>query len=268
MSDTSTPPARSSTDSIDHLAEFERTAAEFAAVLDRVDPAVAVPGCPGWTLADLALHIGSGQRWAASVVLSGKAQKPPEVLRTAISWADWYAGTTAALAAALRAVDPAEPCWNFAPVEQRAGFWSRRRLHETVIHLVDAVQAGADPDRRSASGLTAVPARLAADGVDEVFGVFLPRMLARGFEPAVTRQVGVRATDTGDEWTLTPLPEGTVSKGIGPQVERGKAAGEAVVSGTAAELDLCLWKRLPADVLTVEGDPVVAAAFLAGTATP
>ncbi|MFI7062023.1 maleylpyruvate isomerase N-terminal domain-containing protein [Kribbella sp. NPDC050124] len=248
---------------IDHLAEFERTAAEFAAVLDTVDPAAAVPGCPGWTLADLALHLGSGQRWAASILLSGTRQKVPEVLRTTASWADWYAGTTAALAAAIRAVDPDEPCWNFAPVEQRAGFWSRRRMHETVIHLVDAVQAGAAPDQRAASGLTAVPAELAADGVDEVFGVFLPRLLARGFEPAVTRQIGIRATDTGDEWTLTPVPQGDR-----PQVERAKATGEAVLSGTAAELDLCLWKRLPGSVLTVEGDPAVAAAFLAGKATP
>ncbi|TDD27377.1 maleylpyruvate isomerase family mycothiol-dependent enzyme [Kribbella turkmenica] len=250
-------------DPVDHLAEFERTAAEFAAVLDRADPAAAVPGCPGWTLADLALHLGSGQRWAAAILLSGTRQKVPEVLRTTISWADWYAGTTAALAAAIRAVDPDEPCWNFAPVEQRAGFWSRRRLHETVIHLVDAVQAGADADGRSASGLTVVPPRIAADGVDEVFGVFLARMLARGFAPAVTRQIGVRATDTGDEWTLTPAADGGR-----PRVERGKAAGEAVVSGTAAELDLCLWKRLPTGVLTVAGDPAVAAAFLAGTTTP
>jgi hypothetical protein len=51
-------------------------------------------------------------------------------------------------------------------------------------------------------------------------------------------------------------------------VERGKAAGEAVLSGTAAELDLCLWKRLPADVLEVEGDRSVAAAFLTGKTTP
>lgn len=248
---------------IDHLAEFERTAAEFAAVLDTVDPAAAVPGCPGWTLADLALHVGSGQRWAAAILLSGARQKVPEVLRTTVSWADWYAGTTAALAAAIRAVDPDEPCWNFAPVEQRAGFWSRRRMHETVIHLVDAVQAGAAPDQQAASGLTAVPAELAADGVDEVFGVFLPRMLARGFDPVVIKQVGVRATDTGDEWTLSPVPEGDR-----PQVERGRATGEAVLSGTAAELDLCLWKRLPGSVLTVEGDPAVAAAFLSGKATP
>jgi uncharacterized protein (TIGR03083 family) len=248
---------------IDHLAEFERTAAELAAVLDRVDPAAAVPNCPGWTLADLALHIGAGQRWAASIVLSGVFQKRPEVLRTTISWADWYAGTTAALTAALRAVDPDEPCWNFAPVDQRAGFWSRRRMHETVIHLVDAVQAEAPPDQRAASGLAVVPAAIGADGVDEVLGVFLPRMLARGAEPAVTRQVGIRATDTGDEWTLTPVPAGDR-----PRVDRGQATGEAVVSGTAAELDLCLWKRLPAEVLAVDGDRAVAAAFLAGKTTP
>lgn len=244
---------------LDHLAEFERTAAEFAAVLGRLDPEVAVPGCPEWTVADLALHLGSGQRWAASILLSGVGQKRPEVLRTTISWPDWYAGTTAALAAAVRAVDPDEPCWNFAPVEQRAGFWARRRMHETVIHLVDAVQAEAP----GTTGLNAIPAELAADGVDEIFGVFLPRLLARGIEPAVTRQIGVRAIDTGDEWTLTPVPAGDR-----PQVDRGKATGEAVVSGTAAELDLCLWKRLPADVLTVEGDPAVAAAFLVGRATP
>jgi uncharacterized protein (TIGR03083 family) len=218
-----------------------------------------VPGCPGWTLADLALHLGSGQRWAASILLSGTAQKVPEVLRTTISWADWYAGTTAALSAAIRAVDPDEPCWNFAPVEQRAGFWSRRRMHETAIHLVDAVQAG-EPD---ATGLEVIPPAIAADGVDEVFAVFLPRLLARGFAPAVTQQVGVRALDTGDEWTLTPVPEGDR-----PRVERGRAAGEAVVSGTAAELDLCLWKRLPSGVLTVDGDPAVAADFLAGKTTP
>ena len=245
-------------DTPDFVAEFERSAADLAAVLERVDPDAAVPACPGWTVADLALHLGSGQRWAAAILLTGSAQKVPEVLRTTVSWADWYAGTTAALAAAIRAVDPDEPCWNFAPLEQRAGFWSRRRMHEAVIHHVDAIQAEAP----GVTGLDVIPAHVAADGVDEVFEVFLPRLLARGFPPVVTRQIGVRATDTGDEWTLTPVRDGDR-----PRVERGKAVGEAVVSGTAAELDLCLWKRLPADRLLVEGDREVAAAFLAGKAT-
>lgn len=249
-------------DQIDQLSEFERAAADFAAALERIDPDSAVPACPGWTVADLALHLGAGQRWAASILLSGTAQREPEVLRTTISWADWYAGTTAALAAAIRAVDPDEPCWNFAPVDQRAGFWARRRLHETVIHLVDLIQAGVAAGEQLGTGLAVVPAAVAADGVDEVFEVFLPRMLARGFAPAVTRQVGVRATDTGHEWTLTP-----VSQGEPPHVERGEAAGEAVLSGTAADLDLALWKRLPDSVLTVDGDAAVAAGFLAGKVT-
>jgi len=248
---------------IDYPAEFERAAADVAAALERVDPEAVVPACPGWTVADLALHLGSGQRWAGSILLSGTVQKVPEVLRTTISWADWYAGTTAALLAAIRAVDPDEPCWNFAPVDQRAGFWSRRRMHETVIHLVDLVQAELAADERVVTGLAGVPAPIAADGVDEVFEVFLPRMLARGFEPVVTRQVGVRASDTGDEWTLTPS-----AAGDRPRLDRGKATGEAVVSGTAAELVQCLWKRLPASTLTVEGDVAVAGAFLAGRATP
>lgn len=245
---------------IDHLAEFDRTAAELAAVLGDLDPSRPVPACPGWTVADLALHIGAGQRWAASILLSGTAQRVPEVLRTTISWADWYAATSAALSAAIRAVDPDEPCWNFAPVDQRAGFWARRRLHETAIHLVDARQAAAP---EAGTGPDVIPAAIAADGIDEVFGVFLPRMLARGFAPAVTRRLGVRATDTGHEWTLTPL-----SQGDPPAVERGRAVGEAVLSGTAAELDLCLWKRLPGTALTISGDPSVAKDFLAGRATP
>ena len=252
---------------LDYLAEFERTAADLAATFAAVDPAAVVPNCPGWAVADLALHIGAGQRWAASILLSSTAQKVPEVLRTSISWADWYAGTTAALVAAIRAVDPEEPCWNFSPVQQRAGFWSRRRLHETAIHLVDAIQADSGGDGiqavAGAAGAGVLPAVLAADGVDEVFEVFLPRMLARGFPAAVTRQIGVRAVDTGDEWTLTPA-----GKGEAPRVDRSGAAGEAVISGTAIDLDLCLWKRLPAGVLTVEGDARVAAGFLDGRVTP
>ncbi|GAA0602983.1 maleylpyruvate isomerase family mycothiol-dependent enzyme [Kribbella sandramycini] len=249
---------------LDHLTEFEKAAALLAVAFDEIDPAAPVPACPGWAIADLALHIGAGQRWAASIVLSGVEQRRPEgVLRAAISWGDWYAGTTAALAAALRAVDPAEPCWNFAPVEQRAGFWSRRRLHETVIHLVDAGQAAAAAPGSVPTGLAAVPAAVFADGVAEVFEVFLPRMLARGAAPAVTEEIGVRATDTGHEWTLTPS-----GQGLPPQIRSGVATGAAVLEGSAVVLDLCLWKRLPAAALTVRGEARAAAAFLGAEATP
>jgi uncharacterized protein (TIGR03083 family) len=247
---------------IDYPAGFEQAAANVAAALERADPEAAVPACPGWTVADLALHLGSGQRWAAAVLLSGTRQRVPEVLRTTISWSDWYAGTTAALLAAIYAVDPDETCWNFAPVDQRAAFWARRRMHETLIHLVDLAQAAVATGEPDSGSAVAAP-ELAADGVAEIFEVFLPRMAARGAAPAVTRQVGVRAVDTGHEWTLIPA-----AQGLPPRIEYGVAEGDAVVSGTASDLELVLWKRLPTDRLTVAGDPGVAGAFLGARATP
>lgn len=276
---------------MDYLSEYERVSARLVRELDEVDPERVVPACPGWTVADLALHIGGGERWAASILLSGREQHRPEVLRSAISWADWYQATSAALAAAIRAVDPAEPCWNFAPVEQRAAFWSRRRAHEALVHLADVRQAAGGVE----AGREVIPPELGADGVDEVFSVFLPRMLARGAEPAVTRPISFSTTDTSDQWTLIPpdaakpvapgqdeapgLPTGGQGSGdpgssrpgtpaTAPAVRTGEVTGEAVLSGTAADLLLVLWKRLPADRLTVGGDPAVANAFLAATSTP
>jgi uncharacterized protein (TIGR03083 family) len=243
-------------DRLDHLALFERAAADLTAALADTDPLAQVPACPGWTVQDLALHVGTGDRWAASVLLSGRQQvRPDAVLRTA-RLPDWYAGTSAALAAAIRAVDPGEPCWNFAPVEQVAGFWSRRRLHETEIHLVDLVQA--------AGGERLPNAEVAADGVAEMFEVILPRTLERGFVPTVSAPLVVRASDTGDVWMLTP----GATEGAAPEVARTAGPGEAVISGTAADLYLSLWKRAGSDGLRIEGDAKVAATFLEARLTP
>jgi uncharacterized protein (TIGR03083 family) len=241
---------------LDHLTLFRQTAARLTAALADADPQAPVPACPGWAVQDLALHLGTGDRWAASVLLSGRRQALPEsVLRTA-SLSDWYAGTAAALAAAMRAVDPGEPCWNFAPVEQVAAFWSRRRLHEAEIHLVDLVQA---------AGGESLPATdVAADGVAEVFEVMLPRMAARGFRPVLSAPVCVRASDTGDAWLLTPA----AAEGGELEVRRSAADSDTVISGTAADLYLGLWKRLPPTRLAVEGDARLAAVFLDARITP
>ncbi|TCC41461.1 hypothetical protein [Kribbella speibonae] len=73
---------------------------------------------------------------------------------------------------------------------------------------MDLAQAGLAAGAQVDPGPAVPSAVIAADGVDEMFEVFRPRMIARGFAPAVSRQVGVRAADTGDEWTLTPVPQG------------------------------------------------------------
>jgi uncharacterized protein (TIGR03083 family) len=251
---------------LDHLALLEDAVPEVAAVLAEADPAAVVPACPGWTVRDLAGHLVAGHRWAASIVLSGRKQLEPDRIVRPAALAPWFEASGTALVAALRAVDPDEPCWNFAHVDERAGFWRRRRLHELVVHGADA---------RQAAGLPLVlDPELAADGVDEVFGVFLPRMLRRGAAPAVTVPVAVAVTDTGDVWTLSP---GDDPATVPPRVER--ATGEpvavhepgevaCVVRGTAADLYLALWKRVPADRVRIDGNSAAGRAFLAAPLTP
>jgi uncharacterized protein (TIGR03083 family) len=239
----------------DHVELLGEAVAAMAAALAEVDPEAPVPACPGWTVEDLATHLVAVHRWATAILLTGQKQQTPEVRRTA-PLPDWYAATAGVLLPAVRAISPDEPCWNFAPVPQVAGFWRRRQLHETVVHTVDVVQA--------AGRTPSIDARLAADGVDEAFGVFLPRLLIRGFPPAVTEPVTVVSTDTDDVWTLTPVD----GDRLPPQVGRTRGEALATISGSAADLYLACWKRGPVERLAIDGDPAVAARFLTGKITP
>ncbi|WP_328990879.1 maleylpyruvate isomerase family mycothiol-dependent enzyme [Kribbella sp. NBC_01245] len=226
---------------------------DMAAALALADPDAPVPSCPGWTVVDLAEHIVSVHQWATKIVSTGEFQRPLDVRRTGLL-SDWYAETGQALVSTMRAARPEAPCWNFAPVPQVAGFWPRRQLHETTIHTVDVLQTAGRPP--------AIEARVAADGVDEAFRVFLPRMLVRGFPPAVTEPVTVVSTDTDDVWTLTPVD------GQAPRVDASRGEALATISAPARDLYLALWKRASFDSLAIAGDAQVAAGFLTGRITP
>jgi hypothetical protein len=63
--------------------------------------------------------------------------------------------------------------------------------------------------------------------------------------------VHLHATDVEGEWLVT-LGGSTVA------VEHGHAKGDAAVRGTAADLHLWLWGRVPLDRLEVFGDPAIA----------
>jgi uncharacterized protein (TIGR03083 family) len=243
--------------SLDYSAELDRATTAMAGLLAEATGPEPVATCPGWTVTDLADHLGGIHRWAASIVLSGRQQRTPTPHRTR-PLADWYAGTAVALRAALAAVDPAEPCWNFSGLEQQAGFWQRRQVHETQVHLVDlALALGRE---------VPIEPVLAADGVEEVLTIFLHRLAGRGRQPVVDGSIVVRCVDVDRQWTLDPAPE----PGVGPRVSRPAPADEATadarVAGSAVDLYLGLWRRRPHAALDVRGR--WARDFLAGPLTP
>ena len=227
-------------------ASLEETLESFATLLADADETADVTTCPGWTVRDLAVHLGTVHRWAAAILLSGEVnRRVKSVIDRPLH--EWYRGTATAILAAMDAVAPAEPIPNFTKTNEVAAFWPRRQLHETTVHLRDLTLAMGLPD-------TLVTPDLAADGVDELFAVSFRSLLARETPPDVPENIRVFATDTGDEWILS-------AANLGKLAEPG-AAWRASIAATASDLYFALWGRLPKSVLTTEGD--AAAAFLAG----
>jgi uncharacterized protein (TIGR03083 family) len=241
---------------IDHLGRLGEATTRFASLVREAAGDEPVPACEPWLVRDLVEHVGTMHRWAAAIALSGQRLADPEPL-VAGDPADWYAGTAAALVAALRAVDPSEPVPNFSRIDETAAFWPRRQLFETTVHVVDLLQAlGRDESQWE------VPTDLAADGVDEVLRVFFPRMTARGERPDVRSRIRLTADDVGRSWVVGP---GDGETGPPVQLADGSDA-DASVTGSASDLFLALWHRVPRERLRFQGDDAIA--LLDGPTTP
>ena len=226
----------------DYLPVLRELTGAFAARLRTADPAAKVPDCGDWTLADLGMHLGNVHRWAATVVTTGEVQ--PQNFEDGLGGADWYAESAQLLLDALDAADPEDPCWHFGGTAKTKAFWFRRQVHETAVHLAD-----------SGSDHVLDPA-VAADGVDEVLGTLLPRVTRWHAVPRLPGPVALRATDTGDAWTVHPGEP----PALGPAVSEA-----ATVEAPARDLLLRLWKRTGPDP-RVTGE--AAEALLAAPLTP
>lgn len=206
-----------------------------------------VRACPEWDLRKLTEHLGAVHRRTSGSLRYGKAGRVPtaEFPRPGIELRDWFIEGGRDL---LDALDqpPENETWTFDPTNRTVGFWLRRQTHETLIHRCDA-EAAVDQ-------VIDIPADLAADGVAEVLNVMVRLRVAEGHVKLPADPVTFRATDTGDSWTLDGSTPG------GDPV--------ATVDGTAAELYLALWKRLPTDTLQITGDEGTANALLASSLTP
>ncbi|MEV6897634.1 maleylpyruvate isomerase family mycothiol-dependent enzyme [Amycolatopsis sp. NPDC051372] len=232
----------------DYLAHLRALTTEFAEAANDGEANAPVPDCAGWTRADLVTHLGGIHRWAAEIVRTGEPQQL-SAAEVPGDLAAWYAESAAMLLTALEAADPAEKCWHFGGTPKTKAFWFRRQLHETAVHLIDLHGC-------AATTLVLDPV-VAADGVDEVLTALLSRVTRWHAVPPLPEPITLRATDTGDEWTVVP--------GEPPAVGEGEAA--ATVEASAQELLTLLWKR--GEITPrVTGDEELARAFLKAPLTP
>lgn len=230
---------------VDHAAALLEHNALLVEATTAVDPELAVPTCPGWTVRNLLTHVGRGDRWAAEIVRTGR----PVELRSVPDGkppaepGEWLAASPRLLLDAV-AVDPAKPVWTFLG-PRPAAWWIRRRLHESTVHWADAVlAAGSHPELAPA---------VAVDGLSEWLDLVTSREAGSPLDPGTT--LHLHATDgSGGEWMIT-------EEGWAP----GHGKGTAAVRGSASDLLLATLRRIPADRVEVLGDPDVYTRWLERT---
>jgi uncharacterized protein (TIGR03083 family) len=226
---------------IDFLASIETDSRSIVELARKGPLDAAVPACPGWDVARLTSHLGRVQRWCTAALRSGQEPGRDDFApapREPDAAADYLDGAYGPLLDALRAVDPAGACWNFTGRDQTGAFWPRRQAHEAAVHRWDAEQAvGHDP--------AAFNPALAADGIDEIFEVWVPLGLKPGMFDG---SLHVHTTDAECEWIVR-----------GDQVARGHEKGDVALRGPASSVLLGLWRRInPGDGGTeVVGDQAV-----------
>lgn len=251
------------------LGRLDEQARRFAAAADRVEGwGALVPACPGWTVRELVIHLGTIHAWAAASIGAEHAPAEPPFEDDGTPLPEWYRVRAAALLAALRAAGPEAPAWTLWG-DRVAAFWARRQVHETAVHAFDLVAslaagaAGAGA-AATADALTAdaghepwsVPDAVALDGLREVLTGFYPRQVRLGRTAGLPGAVRFEVrTDGGAPLDVLEAPA------LGaPYGEASQLLG--TVSGTASELYLAIWGRGPLPGASAELAEAVRAARL------
>jgi uncharacterized protein (TIGR03083 family) len=213
----------------------------FAACLDRGDHDALVPGCPDWDLSQLGGHLGFIHRNVARAL-----EAPPD---EPMKWAPvdepgssaelgaWSRAGLELVLAGLSSGSPDDPVATFLGTRTRR-WWQRRQAHETSVHRWDAQSAIGVPDP--------IDPELAVDGIDELFEVFVSRIKPERFGD-LEATLHLHATDTDGEWSVNIGPDAI-------RVDREHRKGDVAARGSASDLLLFLYGRLPSGRLEVFGD--------------
>ncbi|SEK23078.1 maleylpyruvate isomerase family mycothiol-dependent enzyme [Streptacidiphilus jiangxiensis] len=229
-----------------------------------------VPSCPEWTLGDLVVHLGEVHGfWAATVAAGPAATAPSDVAFTepAVgpqadgtegmnpqSLAAWSLAATEELLAALRAAGPEGGSWTWwgaSDAPRTAEAVARHQVAEALVHTYDAQLAGGREQ--------SLPVPEALDAVDEFLHVGCGAVGPWPHEPAT---LVLRAAE-GPAWQLELTAEGARTHRLpsalpapGSDVAALTAPGVAALTahGTASDLVLALYGRIPPERLELTGD--------------
>lgn len=227
-------------------AAFEEAAAGEAGL------SAAVPPCPEWRVSDLAFHLGRVYRWVRSHASRGTTSRPETSSRDLPveqpadpELVGWWNAEYEQLLDFLVTLDPAQPAWHWAPAPKLAGFWHRRMAHETAIHRWDAQVA--------VGQVEPIETRLALDGVAEVLDSWLPAERRKG-PTGRSGVVQLVATDAEQEWFVRLRGEGVALLDTDTWLDHDDHQTRVLARGTASDLVLALYGRVPFEMLETSGD--------------
>ena len=233
--------------------EFDRyvdivrmSATRLVDTIEGVGLDAAVVTCPAWDGRALLAHQTMVHRWATAHVRgedpSGLSNQT-EIRESIDDLGGYFREGLDALVAALReAPDDLQAMvfLNDAPPPKL--FWARRQVHETTIHMVDALSAAAGTVPSTVDA--AIDSEVALDGIDELLCGFFTRGKSKLFD-GTEFDVLVAPTDSDRRWRLHVAERMTAS---------GDASGNAdvTITGPTDAIYLALWNR--GDAIDVAGD--------------
>jgi uncharacterized protein (TIGR03083 family) len=241
-------------------ADYQRILAVVPGHMD-----LAVPSCPGWSVADLTRHVGEVYLHKAASMREGGEPAwewpPPELANE--EPVGLLERAYAELVEEFAARKPEDVVGTWYGPDPTVGFWIRRMAQETVVHRIDAELGVGIP-------IAPVPDDLAIDGVDELLKVFVafavsewpadftdewPKDATGAPASPANRTYEIR-TD-GASWLVKTAPgHFDVTGGAGVKVVDG-GTPDVVVQGAPAALLRWAWNReMPGaqTEVTIDGD--------------
>jgi uncharacterized protein (TIGR03083 family) len=218
---------------VEHCRALDVEVARFSKVMSTLSPGLDIATCPGWTVLDLAEHLGVIHRWAEELVRLRSPVRIPRDASTSLRDEvdpDWIIEGGAQLVSTLLAANPDDEMWAWG-LDQHVRFWSRRQLHETLVHRMDLeLAAQLDP--------VAEPA-IAIDAIDEYLSN-IEKVGRHAPELAPLKghgeRLAFRVRDTQTLWAITFDERGF-------NLSRTEDSFDAALVGSPVDLLLAILRR-------------------------